>query len=419
MNNDSAKRVLLTVVILIVGGFALYVTGNKIVYQPYVKAKNRLKVLEDDVYEKETTFNRFKIDQANFASWNKMSLPSDFDVAVSQYHGIVKPILETSGLLVENFTDPQPAQAVTGSGSQKKVRHTILPFDVRAKGTAAAVAKALEALQRLPILHRVKTLDLERAESVTLDKEPTGKLNVHMTIEAMIVFGANNTLSLGDAEKQRAIKRPYEQVKERNPFLGPQIEKISKPREIVDSFSGPDVPLFTVLNAISTSPVADNGEREAFLSNRIYDTKFIRLRTAPGFDTFKIFADQDFARPLHRCKVLKIDDREIYYQLGEDVYKMTIYQTLKESMNRSLDAKQLDALGLTSLVDAEFSKVSEAEAAKRPADGGGRKTSGANVGRDFGSGPQSTKTAQPGKGPQNQKGQKGQPNTKQKKDRGA
>jgi len=187
-----------------------------------------------------------------------------------------------------------------------------------------------------------------------------------LVVEGMIIYQANNVLNTDLPPKPREIKREYAKLVERNPFLGWIPEKPSNVRP----FSGPDVPVYVVLDLITTSPVADMGEKEAFLSNKIYKSRPTRLRTQPGFDTFRIFADDENSMPLYRGKVLRIGDREMYYQVGEDVYKLTMYESLAQSLRHKLDQEQMDALALTSLVDAEFGKVAEAEAKKRPAAGG-------------------------------------------------
>lgn len=406
MNNSSNRVVMTALVLFVVGGVVVFL-GNKFLWQPYTKAKSQLAFIENEFEKKDQEFRIFKFERQKLSELKKMSLPNDFDLAVSSYRRQLDPLLEKNGLAIDKIKNPEPPP-VAGT-SQKKARHTILSFDVRAKGTFAAVAKSLDALQRQPVIHRVKAIDLERAESI--EKEPTGRLNVHLVVEGMIIFEANNILNTDLPPKPREIKREYAQLAERNPFLGWIPEKKNKETP----FSGPDVPLFVVLDTIATSPVADMGEKEAFLSNRIYQSRPIRLRTQLGFDTFRIFEDDQNARPLYRGKVLRIDDREIYYQIGEDVYKLTMYQSLAQSMRHKLDQEELDSLELTSLVDAKFGKDSEVEAAKRPAAGGGNPRMGANqkfvADSKFGPG---SKTGggtggkfQPGGGKQNAKKKKG------------
>ena len=55
-------------------------------------------------------------------------------------------------------------------------------------------------------------------------------------------------------------------------------------------------------------------------------------------------------------KVLRIDPRDVFFQVGDDVFAMHIGDTVAEAMKKPLDVEEVEALELTALIDADFAK---------------------------------------------------------------
>lgn len=355
---SSMGRILVAVLAVVGGGGAVFFVVNNVFVRPYREATLRRDDLEDEVGKRELQQRAFEIDRAGVAKWSKLSLPSDPNRAAADYGKMLKPLLRDCGLTVDDFQGPSPQETSAG-GVQKKPRHVVLPFQIRAKGTMESLAKTLEALQRIPVMHRVKTLVVDRLDA----RDSAGKLGIQMTIEAMIVAGANNTPKLAGLEAlgPAVTNRSYQDLALRNPFVGalppppppPPPAKKDPPPEVVEEPppSGPDVLEFIRIDTIVPS------SNEAFLRNTLYKSAPLRLRSTPmsGYDTFRI-TSEDRSRVLLCGKVLRIDPRDVYFQVGEDVYAIHFGQTLADALNRPLPRSQLDALELTSLIDSEFAK---------------------------------------------------------------
>ena len=353
--NSSSSRVLTAVLIMVLGGGGALFLGHRIFWKPYRDAQDRLADIENEVDLKDRQRRTFDADQQSVAKWKKLSLPNDPNRAAAEYAKMLKPALRDSGLVVDDFQGPPP-QDFSGSSTQKKAKHTVLPFQVRAKGTVESLAKALDALQRLPVMHRVKTMVVDRLDA----KDKTGRIGVQMTIEAMIVSGANNKLN-PETVLPASTNRAYADVGQRNPFLGlippppppPPPKKDPPPAEVVveEPPPGRDIREFVSIDTITPT------SNEAFLRITAYKAPPVRLRSTPmsGYDTFRI-TNEDRSRVFVKGKVLRIDARDIYFQVAEDVYRFHFGQTLAEAMVRPLNVSQMEELELTSLFDMDFAK---------------------------------------------------------------
>ena len=57
---------------------------------------------------------------------------------------------------------------------------------------------------------------------------------------------------------------------------------------------------------------------------------------------------------LVRAKVLRVDQRDVYFQVGEDMYGIHIGQSLWDAMKKRINEDVADELELTPLYDEEF-----------------------------------------------------------------
>jgi hypothetical protein len=87
---------------------------------------------------------------------------------------------------------------------------------------------------------------------------------------------------------------------------------------------------------------------EAFFYDR-YNNRHTRLRPEPGFDRFVILDNDD--EVLVRGKVVRLDDRELIFQVDQDYYSMHVGQNLDEALKHRLSGEQLKVLGLSAVVE--------------------------------------------------------------------
>jgi hypothetical protein len=341
---------LVIILVSVLGIVVLGVATNKFILGPHREANNKITQLNTEIEKKENDLKMYRIEKQRLSKWNKLSLPNNIDVASAEYAQMLKPLLRKAGLTVDDFQGPPP-QDVRGQVNQKKPQHTILPFTVRAKGTLESLTKAAETLRRIPVMHRVQKVTIDRIDA----KDKTGKLSIQMVIEGMIVYGANNTPSYKPSSDTRELlaklapsNRNFDDMPLRNPFLGyvppPPAPKVEAPIEVP---SGPDVREYIRIDSIIPTT------QEAFLYNR-YEGTSLRLRSKArsGYDVFRIMDERD--KPVLKGKVLRIDPRDVYFQVADDVYVFHFGQTLAEAMRRPIDDDELARLDLK--LDADFAK---------------------------------------------------------------
>jgi len=315
--------------------------------------KRQIANLEDEVDSKQQQINGIVRDRVLVNKARARSLPADQVKAMEEYDQYLVTLLHESGLTEVGVIGPNPADLKAAAsqsnvpGETKKAAHTVLTYQVKAKGNLASVVKAFDKLQRTPVLHRVKGWTLGRQESSA--KDPTkDNLTVQMTIEAMIVAGTkpgyeaslkpDTSLPLPTPNNLRR----YSDIAQKNIFLG-----------LIDSKAPP--PDVTAEEEIIAEHVrlvyTDPTTQEAFLRTLIFQVPETRVRSkkGSGYDTFRIM-NENRSKVLVQAKVLRIDQRDMYFQVKEDVYGIHIGYTMAEAMRRPLSDAELARLELTSLV---------------------------------------------------------------------
>ncbi|MCI0680645.1 MAG: hypothetical protein L0Y71_00960 [Gemmataceae bacterium] len=380
--------------IVLVVGVAVVMGGGILTYQwllaPLHEAKVKIAGLEDEVWQKQQLISAVRHDQKKLAKYKALSLPNNLDQAQSDYFEYLQMLLRGAGLTVHVQGPAGALKAPVAQG--KKAGHVTLPFMVSALGDKAGVVKALAALRAAPIAHRIKSLTLAPADAAGSN---AGKLKIQMGIEALVVHKANSLqpyisapdtrlaavesltaylrapggLAIGSwAVARVAVKnavateellaRNYSDIPNRNVFTGPLPPPVVEEDTPVDDL---DVLAHTYL--VQTSPTVD----EAFLRIYIYRAPEIRVRPkSGGYQIFRIF-NEDRDLVVVRGKALRVDQRDLYFQVGEDIYAVHLGQSLKQAMRWPLSTDRIEELALTDLYDEEFAEASATTETAAPA----------------------------------------------------
>ena len=277
-------------------------------------------------------------------------------MAVAEYGGKLQPLLRKAGLTLDDFKVTLPPEARTSASQKKTAQHQILMFSVRARGTLAALTKATEQLRLLPVMHRVKQVIIDRADP----KDKTGKLNIQMTIEAMIVAGTDNHPTWRPSAATRELlkdsvlsERNLSDLPLRDPFMGkvpPPPEKKAPPPPSDPVPTGPDQREFVRIDTI-----LPNLQEASLFDLSRNATIRLRSKAKSGYDVFRI-TDEELGKTVVKAKVLRIDPRDVYFQVGDDVFSMHIGETLAEAMKKPMDQEEVEVLELTALIDPDFAK---------------------------------------------------------------
>jgi hypothetical protein len=166
----------------------------------------------------------------------------------------------------------------------------------------------------------------------------------------------DGTLALPSKE----APRQYASLAKRNIFTGP----LPPPApEIVQKPTPPPAPDYDIREHVRLV-FTDTTNQEAFLRNFVFNEREKRLRTDPksGHATFTI-RDEN-GKDVLKGKVLRIDQRDVYFLVGEDVFGIHIGESLAHAMRRPLSDEELKSRDLMELIDDDEPKKKEAPSKK-------------------------------------------------------
>jgi hypothetical protein len=354
MNNNSPS--MLTMIVGVLALLGVVYVGYSFVFAPFRTNLVRIALLTNENDKKEQDLRTLKLDQKRLSDkWDKFSLPKTVEMAAAEYGGMLKPLLSRAGLTVDDFKVTLPQENRLATSQKKAAQHQILTFSIRAKGNLTALTKAAEQLRQVPVMQRMKQIVVDRADP----KDKTGKLNIQMTIEAMIVANTDNhptwKSSSDSAAKLKELlpsARKFSDIPLRDPFVGklpppptPPMEEEKEKRP-----TGPDprefIRMDTILPNIQEASLFDMSRNSAIR---------LRSKAKSGYDVFRV-TDEDLGKTVVKAKVLRIDARDVYFQVGHDVFAMHIGETLANAMKEPMDHEEVERLELTALIDPEFAK---------------------------------------------------------------
>jgi hypothetical protein len=355
---------LIGLIILGAGGFL----GYKLFWQ---QRQDRLKLLDKllkEKDEKQARLEQVEADRARLALWRELSLPADPEVARREYEKYL------TGLMVRHGFEPgtfsvTPRQLDTKSSptlANKTPIFTRLTFVVQAHPNMDSLVKMLEDFYRTGLLHEIKTLSILRPLTTTAQSRQ-GDLDVNMTVEALVVNGADNRAWLLPNVNRRLLDIDLATSLQRGPAglgmalwaagptgpLGPQLLATSgrtygaiahkniflgRPPNTQDI-----TPEWMAPHFVSLIDITRNDLRtESWLYDRL-NGRAVRLRTTVPYETFPFVKDRK-AGVVVRGSVARIDDRDLVYRVelnGKD--RESHGSTDREAFYR-LEKKDVSAL---------------------------------------------------------------------------
>ncbi|MCI0740163.1 MAG: hypothetical protein L0Y72_14040 [Gemmataceae bacterium] len=362
--------------------------GFFLVHQMFVKPmqdyNRQIATLQDEVDQKDLQLRTVKREKLTLEKWKLMSLPANPDKASAEYGAFLRDVFRNAGVTMENYSGP-PAIELKPVGPQaKKAGHTPLTFTIRGKGTVSQIALALEKIQHTPLLHRVKSLTVDRPDAPGKDsREPNPRLGVHLVMEALIVHKADargdhlqgpdpravlidmvsalrgGPIGLGQLAyaagptsplvakklvKETGSRNYADDLRGRNVFVGALQPPKEKPPEPDD---GINVPEYIRLDTTSVTM------KEAYFRNLVHRAPPIRVSSErKPYQTFRVW-DEKQTKVFFWGMVLRIEQRDIYFQVRDKVYRMHIGQNFDEAMAKSLSQTEVQRLGLAELMSME------------------------------------------------------------------
>lgn len=187
---------LLGVLLLIGGGIIAYPT----LVVPIRERRERIKTVQDEIAKANETVEKVQRDQARWEKARALSLPADVDTAKVEYVKRIRELLTGAGFAQETaakMDDAAPAAAVAGPTHRAaKPVLTRLTCTVTGRADLSAVVRFLETFYKMPLLHQVRQLKVERPPTAGTGESKPGELLVNMRLEAVILDSAEDRATL-------------------------------------------------------------------------------------------------------------------------------------------------------------------------------------------------------------------------------
>jgi hypothetical protein len=357
MNPRERILAILLGCVIILGGAGFF--GYQFAYVPWSMRTKNLENLKKDETTKQNRLAEIELHRAELARLRMLSLPGDPEVARREYERYLNELLAHHGVAAGHYTiaaKPLDKQTVPTVGPNKDPIYTKLTFTVQADATMGSLVGVLEDFYKTGLLQEIKSVSVQRQLTNT-DATRANELTVHMTIEALIVTGADKRTYLlpniprrllaldmaatlvgaptglglaiwsagptgpagpgllagrrmEPAPADSAVEemftdapRYYDAIAKKNVFLG---------RPPVDQEGGsPEwmAPHFVRLTGIAP----DSRDRmQAFLFD-VSINRLTRLRSTTGFDQFTFIKDGE-PKAVVRGTIVKIADRDVVFR---------------------------------------------------------------------------------------------------------
>jgi len=319
--------------------------------------------------DRDSVRKRIFADHPRLEYWKEMSWPAAKDKLQerhandlqSEYRQRLEAVMSKSGLkkpLVEltRSTLVQPTSAGAKQGPNKAMWQTTA-FRVTGQGALKDVATVLEGIQRIPILHRVASLDIKKPEADR--KNPTkDSVDMSLTLEAIAVVGADKRETLEpELKKMPVLLNPDRQhvsiLTTNNPFVIP----------------APAVPAVrpTPPTVVETPPSKPSEDREDYLTSvKLTALSSYERGTRTGWVAYfydqntngeqKIYSlglgrnveyQDQYGNEMLKSKIVLMNAREAVLLSEDGYYKVSVGQNLYPAPGRILNVEQYKELGLS------------------------------------------------------------------------
>jgi hypothetical protein len=313
--------------------------------------------LDKEAADRKTILSR----DPRLAQWQRLSLPEDAnrekelkkgqpleeirkrheeDVA-GNYERFLSSLLMRSGFAPSTIkVTPAPADRKGGPIlSGKTPAYTKLSFTVQGQAALDGVVRMMQEFYHTPLLHEVRSLTLIKKGSSN-----KGDLDVNMTIEALMVTGADKRdallpdKSVAPPQVLADPSRYYTDMLAKNIFTGvAAVSRLSEDRS-------------QVLNFIKLTALWNSGRRwEAtyYDQGKGGDEKRLTERTINEFSV----ADK-YDNVLVEGKVVRLDGDGVLFESAGKYYRWTCGQFLGAALEEPLKPDEVKKLGLTATTTA-------------------------------------------------------------------
>jgi hypothetical protein len=333
---------LLGALVVVAVGFLFY----QLYLSPLKEHNEAITDLNDRIDRRDQELRDINKKKKQLEDWRKLSLPRDVNFAWLEYEKYLSGLIKECEFAADSTVLAKPPDSKGSPALRtKQPIYTRLEFNISGRATLAHLVSFLERFHRTPLLHRIKSMTIQRPATgggpAGAAQQQKDELRLDLTVEALIVDGAENrkTLLPGPKVQKEVLakgSRHYVDIAAKNIFLGPA--------DRTQTSEAVEVTQFVKLTDITYR----DGRWEAFLYD-VYNNHNRRLRPERGFDSFMVMDNQ--GETLVRGKVERMEDpREIIFSERGKYYRLHVGQTLFEAMgengSRALSEAEVKSMGL-------------------------------------------------------------------------
>jgi hypothetical protein len=337
--------------ILVLGGG--FVLAQVAVIGPLRQLNGEIAAVDEDIRKKEDELkaNQATIDRAlklspRLADWKQLSLPGAKDARPEEVVAHLKTLQVdyehylyelmrrngfTPGSIAVTSKPLEGTRATTAAAKNAPPPVTRpLTFTVQGQATLDGLVKMMEEFHRASLLQQVKGLTVQKSQE---RNAPRGTLDLTMTVEALLVSGADKRGELmpsSSSAKPRVLaeaSRSYADLTGHNIFTG------TPPKSASQTEESRDVLGFIKLTTVSNT----NGRRwEAWLFDQSKRDGESRLRTTTGFNEFA-YSDR-FDNILVKGAVIRIDETGVLFKANGRFHHIGLGESLYDALREPAEA---------------------------------------------------------------------------------
>lgn len=231
---ERGMAVILGFLVLAVGGgFA----GYQFALKPMRSKDASIESIRREITKNEDRLFQTQQDLKRMDVLKRISLPANVDVASREYGAELARLLRSSEFPSSDTSIiHKPAENVANLPPAKRPPFTRISFEIQTHGDVGSLVTFLDSFYRLPLLHRIKTMNVLKPAT---PKRPN-ELDITLIIEALVLEGAENrtTLLPEGVVPPPKLARPsaqYVSIAGRDVFYGPApVQKFEMPHKDVD-----------------------------------------------------------------------------------------------------------------------------------------------------------------------------------------
>lgn len=396
------EQILATTLVVLMGVGGSLFLFHLFVYEPMTTVRNQLNLAQEQLLKKQAELaqEERQIKQVleinpRLSQWQKISLPPrdpEAKKAVGsaehlkakhlahlrvEYGSYLHDLMRSSGFRndtigIQEKPIDRRASPTVAKGKEPPVER--FAFELSAKGTLENVVRLMQKFHKDPLLHQIRQVKLALPETTTSTTGPGSRrgnsssqetLNVNMTVEAMMVQGAEERSTLPPKSisyPPRVLAEPardYLAMAKRNMFTG-----IAPPAPTVDerptrqTEDRADVLRFIKLTTLFYNP--DRNRWEATIYDQASGPRRIEEQDEDGNTIVKVIWEKQLNTRILRelkvqdryrntildAEVVHIDEQQLIFKAGKQFFRLRCGDALYPAIEKPLDKAEVKELGL-------------------------------------------------------------------------